>query len=401
MKKLDKKIPNKSKRKKKEDLVLDVCSTLFYKNGYDGSNMKEIAKMVGLTEPTIYQYFGSKEGILFSIVEKHVYESNILVQEQLQGIAGAYNKLRKIVWVHLRYNDLNREYISLILLECRSNLNFYQSNAYKQLRKYAGIYLSLIEEGIREGVFRSDIDARVVRDIILGTLDFEAYTVLVTKEIPEAAPDHEDIMRLFDRILMEQDKEGKLQVNKKQSILDAATRLFAEKGYTASTILQIAKAAKVSEGLVYEYFKTKEDLLISLAEKPFKNNLNNLNEIFEKPTKLAKVRQFILEHFRLYLDDKHFLKVYLLLIQLTKRFYGSKAYDAWMDYIHVFEKFVQDGIDDGEIRADCNVRIFRNMFIGTFTHMCLRWLVIDEPGNINMLAEKSEAIDLLVRSIET
>lgn len=50
-----------------------------------------------------------------------------------------------------------------------------------------------------------------------------------------------------------------------KKIAEAALRLFAEKGFEASTTSEIAKAAGVAEGTIYKYFKTKKDLLFALV----------------------------------------------------------------------------------------------------------------------------------------
>ncbi|MBC8063079.1 MAG: TetR/AcrR family transcriptional regulator [Clostridiaceae bacterium] len=47
-------------------------------------------------------------------------------------------------------------------------------------------------------------------------------------------------------------------------ILDAATKIFAEKGYEGSRTSDIAKEANIAEGTIFRYFKTKKDLLIGL-----------------------------------------------------------------------------------------------------------------------------------------
>src|SRR3989338_3175766 len=49
-------------------------------------------------------------------------------------------------------------------------------------------------------------------------------------------------------------------------ILEAATRVFAKKGFYNSTIADVAKVAEVAEGTIYLYFKNKDDLLISIFE---------------------------------------------------------------------------------------------------------------------------------------
>ena len=52
-----------------------------------------------------------------------------------------------------------------------------------------------------------------------------------------------------------------IREQRKKAILEAALTVFAQRGYMASTIDQVAAAAEISKGLVYNYFNSKEDLL--------------------------------------------------------------------------------------------------------------------------------------------
>lgn len=379
--------------------ILNAASKIMNKKGFIESNIREIALEAGVKDAIIYQHFKGKEDLLFSIVEQHMEYFLLFLDEHLQGINGAYNKLRKLVWAHLRYNDINRDYITLVLLECRSNRKFYQTGAYKLIRRYTGILLSILEKGVKEQVFRSDINLHLFRDIILGVMDFEALTCLITHEITEATPDHKNIMILLERMLLCKYKREISPMGKKHRILKAALQAFAKKGYTDTTISQIARLAEVSEGTVYEYFKNKEDLLLSIPEERFQDHLNRLEETFTILDPERKLRRFIQYHFRLYLIDRDFLVVFLMLIQLNRRFYQSRAYDVLRKYMRMLEKLVEENIKNGSFIPDCNVRIFRNMFFGAFTHIALRWFVLMSEEYVDKLNEISEVTDLFTESM--
>ena len=54
------------------------------------------------------------------------------------------------------------------------------------------------------------------------------------------------------------------------AILEAAKKLFAEKGFDSATMREVAMQAGVAERTIYEYFKNKEDLLLSITKEYFK-----------------------------------------------------------------------------------------------------------------------------------
>ena len=375
--------------------ILSVAAEIMNQKGYPESNISEVASRAGIKEPIIYQYFRGKEDLLFAVVEEHMDEFLQYLNEHLQGIVGARNKLRKLIWAHLRFNDVNREYITLVNLECRSNLNFYQTKAYELIKRYAHILNQILGEGVKKGIFRPDINLILVRDLILGLVDFEAITCLITKEIKEATPDHEKCMRLIERILAVKPQDEKSLETKRSRILRAAIKAFAEKGYLKATISEIAKQAGVADGTVYEYFKNKEELLFSIPEERFEDHVKQFEMAFNIKDSAKMLRRFIKYHFNLYLTDTDFLKVYLSLILLNRRFYQSRAYENLRKYLKIIDEIVKEGVDNGSFAPDSDIRIFRNMFLGAFTHMGLRWFFVGKARQIDKTEEIIQVTNLL------
>lgn len=382
----------------KENILNSACN-MMNRMGFNESNISEIALEAGIKEPIIYKYFKDKEDLLFSVVEDQMAKYSLFLKEHLTGINGVDQKFRKYIWAHLRYNDINRDYITLVVLECRSNPNFYKTKAYELIRKTVGVLTEIVIEGSKEGIFRQDVNLWLFRDLVFGLMDFEAITCLVTNEIHEAAPDHEDIMKLLERILFAKFRPKTSPIDKKQRILRAAIKMFAEKGYTGATISEIASLANIADGSIYEYFKNKEDLLLSIPEERFKEHINRLQETFNDRNSTKKIRRFIEFHFGLYLNDFDFVKVCLILILLNRRFYQSGAYQSLRQYVKVFEDLVEEGVKDGSFNPDTNIRIFRNMFLGAFTHMLLRWIFRSEGRSIDKMYETNEIVDLLCNAI--
>jgi AcrR family transcriptional regulator len=64
---------------------------------------------------------------------------------------------------------------------------------------------------------------------------------------------------------------------RKQQIMNVALQMFAESGYDSTSISSIAKKAGISKGLIYNYFDSKEDLMIQITEKGFEDMLNSFD----------------------------------------------------------------------------------------------------------------------------
>jgi len=379
--------------------ILNAAEELVFEKGIADTTITAVAGKAGVADSLVYQYFKSKEDLLFSVTIQRMTEAIGLAKESLQGIQDAESRLRKMIWQSLSYNDRHPGYVRTLLFECRSNKSFYTTKGHDIMREHSNLVMEILKQGVRDVVFRDDIDFRLVRDIIYGTLDFESISTIAVHEIPESIQDFDDIISLLLPMLRKTEHEK--ENDKESKILEAAEAIFAEKGFTKATVLEIARSVQVAEGSIYDYFKNKEDLLLSIPLKRFKNHIDALPETFHIKSPLRKLRRLIKYHFGLYLTNRNFLKVFLLDVQLNKRFYGSKAFDLFQTYLKTFEDIIAEGKADGCFRADINPRVFRNMFLGAFSHMALRWLIIDKENKYDKLNEIDHLTDLLSSAVST
>jgi len=82
--------------------------------------------------------------------------------------------------------------------------------------------------------------------------------------------------------------------NKKQAIIEAASKIISEKGYSLTTIDEITKRAGIGKGTFYIYFKNKDALFYAIIEENFTNFLNEVKTSIEKIDDFfEKIRKFI------------------------------------------------------------------------------------------------------------
>ena len=389
-------IPNS--RDEKRHQILKAAEKQMSLKGPNDTSISEIAQSAGVKDSIIYQFFKNKEDLLFSIPLSRMEEVIAYLNEHLQGIRDPESCLRKMVWFHLYYNDNHRDYIRLVLLECRANKNFYRHEAYSLIRKYSGFLSSILEAGVLANIFRRDVNMRLVRDIIFGVLDWECLSCLAAGEIGETVSDLDDIMGLILPMIAVEKAVIPTRPDKSAKILKAAEKVFANKGYNQGSITEIAKQADVSEGTIYEYFQNKEDLLLSISEHRFEKQIHGLGELFNTEAPQNKLQQFMQNHFYDYLSEPDFLRVFLFDIQLNRRFYNSRAYQAFKKYINTLDLILDEGKQGGSIRPGVNNRIFKNLFLGAFSHMALRWLTLPSDPRTDRLDEIREVVSLLLHA---
>lgn len=360
------------------------------------TTISEISAKAGVADSVIYQYFKGKEDLLFSVTGERMKEVLSLLREHLQGIRDAESRLSKMIWFHLRDVDTHPGYGRILLLDCRCSPEFHRTPAYKLVKEYSDILYDILQKGVTTGSFRSDLDIKVARDIILGGLDMEIITSLALGEIPDGSQDHEDIMSLLSPMVT---AVAKPIYSKSDKILLAAEQVFAEKGFNRAKISEIAKIAGISEATVYEYFESKEDVFFSIPQKHFEENLDELSETFNTRHPVRKLKRFTKYYFFLLLAEENFLKVFLLQLQATPSFYTSKAFESMRRYFRVVEEIIEEGKREGYFRTDVNPRVFRNLFFGAFSHMALRWVMSEDGKGHDKLKEINHATDLFCSAV--
>lgn len=391
--------PEALKRAEKRQRILVAAEEIMSQKGLAETSISEIARKAGVMDSGIYQFFKGKQDLLFSIPQERLQDVLVQLKEHLKGISDPMSRLRKMIWFHLHFNDSHAGYARLLLFECRSCKDFYSSDAYKLIRKYARILTDILEQGVREKVFRDDIKITLMRDAVLGALDMEGINCLGSHEIELSEPDFEDLADLCQNMILATPMQPPNWGKKKDIIINAAIQVFAEKGYSKAKISDIAKLANVADGTVYDYFSSKEDLLLSIPQKHFSRYLQRASDAFEIKDPVRRLKRLIRYHYSSFLGERQFLKVFLLELQLTSRFYNSESFKTFKRYFRLVEDVITNGKQAGVFLPEVNPRVFRNLFLGAFSHMALRWLIVQESSDADKMEEIDQVTKLLVSAV--
>jgi len=154
--------------------------------------------------------------------------------------------------------------------------------------------------------------------------------------------------------------------DKRAAILEAAIRVFARTGYHGSRIADIASEAGIAYGLVYHYFKNKEEILSSIFEERWGAFLDTLEHIAGQPAtareKLDQVATVILggHHVR-----PEWVKVLVLEIQRSSRFARPDQIRAVGRLFQIVARILREGQEKGELRVDLDPDVACYVFIGS------------------------------------
>lgn len=190
----------------RKDNIVDSALQVFAEKGYADATMTDIAKKAGVSTPVLYEYFKTKEDLLFAIPEKFTEEPIRIAEYVAPYLRGPEAKIRGIVQGYLTVYDSNPLYASLVMLELKTNRNFLKARAYDMVRKASHGLLEAIQEGITDGTFKENTDAFLIRSMILGTIEHLCIRKLLLGD-PKNLPQYTD--PLVDTILNSIRKESK------------------------------------------------------------------------------------------------------------------------------------------------------------------------------------------------
>ncbi|MRR18104.1 MAG: TetR/AcrR family transcriptional regulator [Deltaproteobacteria bacterium] len=157
--------------KTRKDRIMDAALRIFAEKSFQEATISEISKEAGVSEATIYEYFGTKEDLLFAIPEKisnDTFEESEAVLPYIKDVEG---RMRAVLLSYVRLYENNPDYSALVLLQLMSNKRFRQTAAHEAIRRSAHSLLDCIRDGIADGTFRSDADAYLIRSMLMGTIE--------------------------------------------------------------------------------------------------------------------------------------------------------------------------------------------------------------------------------------
>lgn len=148
--------------------LIKAMKTLLVDKTFHAITTAELARTANANEALIYRYFGDKRGLLHYVLAEYMQEVNEAIDNELDKITDPLEKLRRFVWLSLDAYNSNRVFAKILLIEVRNYPGYFESDTYQLIRRYAQTLLGLIEEAQKNGVVRSDIPAKVIRNAILG-----------------------------------------------------------------------------------------------------------------------------------------------------------------------------------------------------------------------------------------
>jgi TetR/AcrR family transcriptional regulator, fatty acid metabolism regulator protein len=394
---------NSSPASQKRKQIIEAAERLFADKGFHQTTIADISEVSGVHEASIFQYFKTKENLLVSIPERHLKLTLEGISEHLQGMKGAEPKLRKLIWHQLRDLSLNKDYTSILLRDLRTMPAFYESPAYEMIRQYSAHAAEAIREGIRDGEIIGDLEIILALEMIFGAIDSVVLRWLFFNDVYDPVEVADELFSLVRSALWnhlaERNDDFSRGEMRRRTILRAAAEVFGGKGYAGATIAEIAAKSGIAEASIYQYYKSKEELLLSVPGNWFDELSEELERVFSGDLNPLERLQYVLRRWAIDFQTREWdTSVLILELYRNPAFYNSQAYKNTHRFWRLIRAIVKDGRDKGYFRNDFRTEFYLHLIQGAFEHEALARMMLHKGKATAHHIE--QMIKLLLRAIK-
>jgi TetR/AcrR family fatty acid metabolism transcriptional regulator len=194
-------------------------------------------------------------------------------------------------------------------------------------------------------------------------------------------------------------QEASRKGDKRRTILNAAVRVFAEKGFHKARVSDVAEQAGVADGTIYLYFRNKEDLLICIFEDSMDTLLSGLQASLEDVSDpLERIRVFARFHLRQVRDNPEEAEVLQVQLRGSNKFLKDYRPEKLWAYIGVFADAVRQGQANGVVRADVDPFLQMWSFFGALDELGTQW-VLARGRKIELDVAADQVADVFIRGV--
>jgi TetR/AcrR family transcriptional regulator, fatty acid metabolism regulator protein len=183
--------------------------------------------------------------------------------------------------------------------------------------------------------------------------------------------------------------------DKRERILDAAVRVFAKKGFYATRVSEVAKAAGVADGTIYLYFRSKDEILVSLFEDRVERLLAFLHtELPASSTASEKLQRIIELQLGLLEGERDLAEVITVILRQSTKLMKEYASPKFTAYLDAIARVVADGQATGELRTDISPHLAARAIFGALDGIAMTWALgkADRGGLVRAAGQLAELV---------
>ena len=173
-------------------------------------------------------------------------------------------------------------------------------------------------------------------------------------------------------------------MDKRSVILDAALKTFVKRGYPDTKVAEIASEAGVAEGTLYNYFQSKEDLLLALFDEKWSMIIAEIKKKIQRlddpNRKLKAIFSTVVMMFK---RNRQLAELFMVDIKQSSIFLNNYTINRIIEFLDLIEDILEEGKRKGIYRKDLNTRVAKMIIFGAAQGILLSWVLGESAAEKN------------------
>lgn len=381
--------------------ILDSAALIFRTKGYAGTRLSDVAAAANTQAGSLYYHFPSREELVEEVLRVGQERTSGFVRRRVAALpedASDLDRLREAISAHLDSVLEIGDYTAATIRIIGQVPDEIRKRRIHEQREYGELWRSLVNHAHTSGEFRTDLNSSALRMLLLGAInsvpdwyrprnDGASTTelrTLIDSLFLDGLAVHRQEARSIDKELaafavaeekvLHASGEDDTKAQGARRILDAAAKVFREKGYAGTRLADVAAESGIQTGSMYYYFKSREHLVVEMLLVAWKCTDDlarfSVDALPPEATALDHLSTALTAHLLSVLRNTTYTSALVRIqgqIPDSVREQTLKYQRAYLEYIR---HLIENAIATGEIRPNVDPSVTTMLLIGT-----LNWAV--------------------------
>lgn len=192
-------------------------------------------------------------------------------------------------------------------------------------------------------------------------------------------------------------RDGRMRPETRERLLEAATQVFAEKGYYAAAVDDIVQVSQTSKGSFYHFFPSKQEIFFALVDRLSERLISRIEQAIATHKgalhKVDAALQAVLDEF-----SRHRRIARILFVEAVGlgHAFNEKFFEVHSKFARLIEGYLQKAVEEGDI-PPVDTRLASFAWFGAINEVVISWLYTGQPADLQEVLPSLRS--LLLRSI--
>ena len=403
--------------------ILDSAALVFRNKGYAGTRLSDVAAAANTQAGSLYYHFPSREELVEEMLRVGQERTSGFVRRRVAALpedASALDRLREAISAHLDTVVEIGDYTAATIRIIGQVPDEIRKRRIHEQREYGEFWRALVKNTEASGDFRTDLNSSTLRMLLLGAINsvpdwFRPRAEGMSTAELKAQFDslfldglavHRQQVRSIEKNLaaiavaeekvLRRSREDDTKAEGAQRILDAAAKVFREKGYAGTRLADVAEASGIQTGSMYYYFKSREHLVVEMLLIAWKRTDDlarlSVDALPADATGLDRFTTAVTAHLLSVLRNTMYTSALVRILGQIPDSVRDQTVGHQRAYLEYLRGLLEQAIASGEIRAAIDPSVTTMLLTGAL-NWAVEWY---RPGGLLSPEELAGQVATLV-----